>query len=223
MTNTMTEQPLLNASLSAYRLAPGLRLSDESTFLELRCPHTITQIGRRRTDPRRCVTNLLAEQARTRAIELGTLVTVAMFHDDPEPSLERTTRVGVLHRELGELVGYTLHHDLDEHPFLVMNCPYRGGRCPGSENGECATNLIPQGSGPVDLGTLLQLATAHENARYGVPAERLAALRKDLVRRQQDEIYTRETADGESAGIASTRADIYRQVIAQLDQVVQGG
>ncbi|GAA3722721.1 hypothetical protein GCM10022224_104410 [Nonomuraea antimicrobica] len=51
---------------------------------------------------------------------------------------------------------------------------------------------------------------------------RLAALRQQLVSLQQEAVYTRETADGHSSYSAGDRADLYGQLIDQLDQVVKG-
>ncbi|WP_214327868.1 hypothetical protein [Nonomuraea sediminis] len=53
--------------------------------------------------------------------------------------------------------------------------------------------------------------------------DRLTALRQTWADRQRAEIYTRETADGPSAGLASARADLYGQLIADLDQVMSRG
>lgn len=218
---TTTERAAAYQSLADYRLIPGYRLVDQRPYLELNCPHGLDHIARY---GRVCVGNLLvARQHRLAPVELVDLMKVALLHDDAEPSPERTHRYSQLDRYLGDMGAYTLYADIDEHPFLIMSCPYRGGRCPGSQEGECAANLIPAGQTAVDLGTALQLATAHEEARYGVPAERLAVFRRGLVNRKQEAICTRETADGASADIASVRADLISQLLAELDQAVHGG
>lgn len=216
---TTTEPAAPYQDLVAYRLIPGERLVDQSPFLVLNCPHGLDHVVH---NGPACLTNLFDRQQRTGPVELVALMTAALFHDDPGPSLERTRRYGQLRRYLGELGAYTLSVDIDDHPFLVLNCPYRGGRCPGSEDGECTANLIPADQAPVDLGTVLQLATAHEQARYGVPVERLAALRHWWAERRKAEVYVRETGDGPSAFGASVRADLYGRLLAELDRAVNG-
>lgn len=52
---------------------------------------------------------------------------------------------------------------------------------------------------------------------------RLAGLRQIWAGRQQEAVYTRESSDGPSAGIASARADLIGQLLADLDRVVNGG
>ncbi|MCK2214263.1 hypothetical protein MF672_010740 [Actinomadura sp. ATCC 31491] len=209
--------------LTAYRLTAGLRLVDRRAFLELRCPHAIEQPGPVTVSARTCVTNLLGEQARTRPVDLLALFTAALFHHDAQPSLERTARFGALDRRLGELASYAVHVDVDDDPFLVLGCPYRGGRCPTSEDGECCVNIIPaEQQATIDLGAVLQLAKAHENARYGVPRDPLEAFRRSLVERQRGEIFIRETSDGSSAGLASAYADLLGRIIGDFDRAVNG-
>ncbi len=213
------------AGLAAYRLTAGLRLADERPYMELRCPHTVGQVGRR-ADAHKCVTNLLNDKARVRSVPLLDLLSTAVMHDDPTPSLERTARLGALSRELGDLGSYIINAEVvyaGEDPFLCMNCPYTGGRCPGSKAGECVANIIPTDRlTSIDLGPLLQLAAAHEQARYGVPHVRLTALRDAWAARLRTEVEIRETADGPSAGLASTRADLLSQILAEFDRAVNG-
>lgn len=221
MTTTITEQPEIGAALSAYRLYATRLHADEAEVLTLECPH---EHDHNQCPAGGCVANLLNDQERHRlSIRLGDLVRLAAMHDDPEPSIERTRRLGDLDRQLGELASYRVSAEDDEEPFLALNCPYRGGRCPGSEEGECRANLIPDGQAHIDLGDALQLAAAHEQARYGVPVARLAVLRRGWEIRQRAESYTRETADGPTANIASVRADLINRMIADLDRAVNGG
>jgi hypothetical protein len=217
-TDTKTERPELAPALAAYRLHATVLHPGDSPFLELECPEH-DQDGRN-TDA--CDTNLLTAEHRS-WVELGDLVRHVARHDDPEPTIERERRINDLLKNMGQLSCYNLAADDDEHPFLTMNCPYMGGRCPGSEDGECSVNLIPEVQGHVDLGTLLLLAAAHEEARFGVPVERIIELRQALIQRRQSELYTRETADGPAAGLASSRADLYGQLIAELDRAMAHG
>jgi hypothetical protein len=211
-TDTMTERPELGPDLSAYRLWAARPDPAASPILVLECPDARDEDG--------CSSINLLDVPQIWHVELGDLVRLAVMHDDPEPSIERTSRISDLQRQMGQLNCYPLAADDDEHPFLIMLCPYEGGRCPGSEDGECSVNLIPEVQGHVDLGVLLVLAAAHEDARFGVPVERLIELRQGWITRQRAEIYTRETADGPSAGLASSRADLYGQLIAELDKVM---
>jgi hypothetical protein len=50
--------------------------------------------------------------------------------------------------------------------------------------------------------------------------ERLAALRIRWEARRRVALYTRESADGWTAGIASAEADLYGQMIAELDKAM---
>jgi hypothetical protein len=217
-TDTPKAEQLIPAALSAYRLTAELQLVDDTPLvaLQLKCPH---KIGDSRWDARVCVPNLL-KQSVIMGTDVGDLVQTALMHDDAEPTIERARRIGDLHRRLGDIASYTLSAEMDEYPFLAMNCPYAGGRCPGSVDSECCVNLIPEVQRGIDLGTLLLLAAAHEDARYGVPIERLIELRQRWITRQRTEIYTRETADGPSAGLAGSRADLYGQLIAELDKAM---
>jgi hypothetical protein len=217
-TDTMTERPELGPALSAYRLYATVLHPGDSPFLELDCPEH-HQDGR---DTDACSTNLLTAEQRG-WVELSDLVRLAVMHDDLEPSIERTSRISDLQKQMGQLGCYPLAADDDGHPFLIMSCPYEGGRCPGSEGGECVVNLIPEVQGSVDLGTLLLLAAAHEDARFGVPVERLIELRQRWITRQRAEVIIRETADGPSAGLASSRADLYGRLIAELDRAMAHG
>jgi stringent starvation protein B len=213
-TDTMTERPQIDPALAAYRLWAA-RPDPASPILVLECPDARDEGG--------CSSINLLDTPQLWHVELGDLVSLAAMHDDPEPSIERTSRMSDLLRQIGQLATYAVTVDDDEHPFLVMNCPYEGGRCPGSEDGECVVNLIPETQGHVDLGTLLLLASAHEDARFGVPVERLVELRQGWIIRQRAEIYTRETADGLAAGLASSRADLYGQLIGELDKAMARG
>lgn len=225
MTDTTTAQHLLDGPLSAYRLR-AVQHADEGVRLALECPHE----RERNASGTTCDTNLLDNLAdlldlreRLGTIPLDSLVRLAIVHET-KPALERAELVSTAHRRMGELVNYELIADVDVHPFLILECPYVGSRCPGAVEGECMTNLIPtdQRFGSIELGTVLQLAAGHEEARYGVPAARLAELRRRWINRQQTEICTRETADGPSTHIASVRADLYAAVIAELDLAVKG-
>jgi hypothetical protein len=222
MTDTPKPEQLIPPALSAYRLTAELQLVDDSPLvaLKLKCPH---EIGDARWDARVCVTNLLDLSMITGSADLGLVAQAALMHDDAEPTIERARRIGDLHRRLGDIAAYTLSAEMDEYPFLAMNCPYAGGRCPGSVDGECCVNLIPEVQRRIDLGTLLLLASSHEDARYGVPIERLIGLRQALVRRRQRELYIRETADGAAADLASSRADLYAELIAELDKAMARG
>ncbi|MFB4273056.1 hypothetical protein [Nonomuraea sp. GTA35] len=219
MTDINFVSPQLPRALAAYRLTPGERLVNETPFLALACPHGISTGHITRAA---CVTNLIDRTQRTATIELADLVRIAQFHDEPEPSIERTRHWSELYRQLGDVGAYTLHADLDEHSFLVMSCPYRGGRCPGSQDGECVANLIPEGLAVADLGTVVQLAIEHDNARYGVPASRLAALRETWAARKEEASCIRKIADGWSADRAGERADLVGRMLAELDLAVNG-
>ncbi|MFB4294823.1 hypothetical protein ACBI99_44840 [Nonomuraea sp. ATR24] len=221
MTTPTAELLQLGEALSAYRLyATRLDAGAE--------PHLVLECPGQHTDARpesACATNLLTSgphPPRSSSIKLETIVRLAVMHDDPIPSLERTRRVSDLPRQLGQLAVYQLYADEDEHPFLVLACPYLGTRCPGAsyENGACATNLLHDFQTHADVGTMLQLAAAHEQARYGIRPEPIAALRREWERRRQYELQTRESADGASAALASAYADLYGRIISELDKAV---
>jgi hypothetical protein len=56
-----------------------------------------------------------------------------------------------------------------------------------------------------------------------VRIERLISLRQTLMQRRQRELYIRETADGAAADLASSRADLYAELIAELDKAMARG
>lgn len=206
----------LAPALAAYTVVPAERLTTRTPYIKIRCSHTGDQLTAA------CYDDLLPADQASRPLELSELVRAGVFHDDPVPSLDRTHRWNDLDLQLGDIGAYTLHVDVDEHLFLTMSCPYRGGRCPGSVAGECVTNVIPQDLAEVTLGALVGLAAAHDAARYGVPLTRIADLRRAWADRQRAEIAIRETADGPSAGLASARADLIGQMLADIDKVMTG-
>jgi hypothetical protein len=53
--------------------------------------------------------------------------------------------------------------------------------------------------------------------------DRLARLRRTWAIRQDAEVYTRETADGADAFIASANADLIGRFLADLDRAINGG
>ncbi|WP_327587065.1 hypothetical protein OHA25_08640 [Nonomuraea sp. NBC_00507] len=231
MTDTTTERRAGALGPAAYRVTATRVYGGEDPYLVLECPHE-------------CVSKLLHGRYRASA-DLGTLVMAAINHDRRHTVTEPDQVPELLREQIAELGDYRLYPDLDTRPFLLLNCPYLKSpdktmdarRCPDTVDGQCVANLLPEQASlaGVELGELLRLAAEHEAARARALAEQLgagaraklvghlAALRQIWAGRQQEALYTRDTADSPSAGIAGARADLIGQLLADLDKAVAGG
>lgn len=237
MTETITDRPA-GALPAGYRVTATRVHAGQDAYLALECPYESSKAV---TALRGCDANLLAGLRRPLAdLELGTLVMAALVHDERHTGTPPDQAGEQLREHLDALGEYRLYPDMDVHPFMILNCPYlkrtEARRCPDTVDGECVANLLPEKKSlhGVELAELLRLAAEHEDARtrwlaeafgtgaYAQLVGRINALRLDLVKRQQTELYIRETADGPSAGIASARADLIGQLLADLDKAVTG-
>ncbi|NJP93936.1 hypothetical protein HCN51_31630 [Nonomuraea sp. FMUSA5-5] len=234
MTTSTIEQPVVDAGPAAYRVTATQHNAHDGPYLLLECP-----FGDNLVMPGPCVGNLLGRRIRQSTF-LGTLARTAITHD-ARHTIQTRTNAARLRQQIAELGDYYIGADHDQRPSLIFNCPYlatgHASACPDTTDGQCVTNLLTpaQAAGTVTIGTLLRLAAAHQAARqpatpqepssadYAALTGRLAALQQVWTGRQREAVYTRETADGPSAGIAGARADLIGQMLSDLSRAVNGG
>ncbi|MFB4285675.1 hypothetical protein ACBJ59_61185 [Nonomuraea sp. MTCD27] len=228
---TMTERPAVDAGPTAYRITATQLNPHDGPYLLLECPY-----GDHAVMPGPCVSNLLSRRSRHN-VNLGALARIAINHD-ARHTVQSRASAARLRAQIAALGDYVVVADDDVHPFMILNCPYLAAdaaTCPDTIEGQCVANLLraDQAAGTVTLGTILRLAAEHEAARRPTRpeeltavraelADRLAELRRTWVNRRQEALCIRETAGGRDAGIASLRADLIGQLLAELDLAVNG-